>query len=258
MLKHFLFFGFIAVSAGMSHAQTVETETKKVNANLYDDTKMLYRNEMCGGIIAHSNGFGANFRKGVHVTGTRKRVFEAEFVSFKHPKEVKTNNPSFDNSKGYYYGKLNSFFILRPGFGYQNVIFSKPEKSGVEIRYVTFVGGSLGIAKPVYLQILRRTPIDNYYELSTERYDPAAHFPDNIYGRAPFSKGLNEIKLYPGGYVKAGLSFEYGALDDVVKAIETGITVDIYPKVVPLMATQRNQQVFVSLYLNFLYGRKWF
>lgn len=258
MLKRILFFGLITASAGVMHAQTVETETKKVNANLYDDTKMLYRNEMSGGLIAHSSGFGANFRKGVHVTGTRKRVLELEFVTYKHSKEVKTTNPSFDNSKGYYYGKLSSFFILRPGIGYQNVIFSKPEKSGVEIRYVTFLGGSLGFAKPVYLQILRRTPIDNYYELSTERYDPTMHFPDNIYGRAPFSKGLNEIKLYPGGYAKAGLTFEYGALDDVVKAIETGITVDIYPKVVPLMATQRNQQVFVSLYLNFLYGRKWF
>jgi len=239
-------------------AQVVDETTVKVNANLYDDTKLLYRNEMSIGGIVHSNGFGANFRRGQHVTGTRKRVLEIELVNYRHPKEVKTVNPAFDNAKGFYYGKLNSLLILRPGIGYQNVIFSKPEKSGVEIRYVTFIGGSIGLAKPVYLQILKRTPIDNYYDLATEKYDPALHFPDNIYGRAPYFKGFDEMKIYPGGYAKFGLTFEYGAFDDAVKAIETGVCVDLYPKVVPLMATQRNQQVFVSLYLHFLYGRKWF
>ncbi|TND03182.1 MAG: hypothetical protein FD123_3965 [Bacteroidetes bacterium] len=243
---------------GQLSAQKVETETVKVNANLYDDTKLLYRNEISGGLIIHSNGFGANFRRGKHITGTRKGVFECEFVNYRHPKEVKTVNPSYDASKGFYYGKLNSFLILRPGFGYQNVIFSKPEKSGVEIRYVTFIGGSLGFAKPVYLKILQQTPIDHYYDLTIEKYDPAIHYTDNIFGRAPYLKGFDELKLYPGGYAKLGLTFEYGVHDDAVKAIETGVCVDVYPKVVPIMANQRNQQVFVSLYLHFLYGRKWF
>lgn len=259
MLKRFLLSAVCipAAFAALS-AQKVETETVKVNANLYDDTKLLYRNEMSGGLIAHSNGFGANFRRGQHVTGTRKRVFEVEFATYKHPKEVKTVNPAFDNAKGFYYGKLNSVFLLRPGVGYQNVIFSKPERSGVEIRYVTFLGGSLCFEKPVYLQILKRTPIDNYYDLATEKYDPAVHYPDNIYGRAPYFKGFDEMKIVPGGYAKFGLTFEYGALDDAVKAIETGVCVDVYPKVIPIMATQRNQQVFVTLYLHVLYGRKWF
>lgn len=258
MLKRVCFSFTCLLAAGQLFGQQVETETVKVNANLYDDTKLLYRNEMSGGVLAHTNGFGVNFRRGRHVTGTRKAVFECEFVNFRHPKEVKTVNPSFDAAKGYYYGKMNSFLILRPGVGYQNVIFSKPEKSGVEIRYVTFIGGSLGLAKPVYLKILQPTPIDHHYDLVVQRYDPNVHYPDNIFGRAPYMKGFDEIKLYPGGYAKLGLTFEYGTLDDAVKAIETGICVDVYPKVVPIMAYQRNQQVFVSLYLHFLYGRKWF
>lgn len=181
-----------------------------------------------------------------------------EVCNYRHPKEIKTSNPSFDNAKGFYYGKLNSFFILRPGIGYQNVIYTKPEKNGVEIRYVAILGASLGFAKPVYLQILEDTPIPGNYAVVTEKYDPDRHFIDNIYGRAPFMRGLGEMKLYPGGYAKFGLNFEYGPLDDEIKSLEAGVCLDVYPKTVPLMATEKNSPVLLSLYLNFSWGRKWF
>ncbi len=243
--------------AGILHAQ-VETETKNVNANVYDEVKLLYRNEASGGLIVHTNGFGLNYRRGWHVTAARKRMFEIDLVTFRHPKEIKTVNQYYDHPKGYYYGKLNSLVILRPGFGYQNVIFTKPEHNGIEIRFVTFVGVSLGLAKPIYLEILEDTPIPQQKAVVTQRYDPAKHFQDNIYGRAPFMRGVGETKLYPGGYAKFGINFEYGSLDDDVKAVETGIIVDIYPKAIPLMATERNQQVLLSLYLSFNYGAKWY
>lgn len=223
-----------------------------------DGQKVLYRNEMAGGFVAHTEGVGVNFRRGKHVTGRRKRVFEIEFVNMRHPKEVKTVNPYFENSKGFFYGKLNTFQVLRPGIGFQNVIYSKADGRGVEIRYVTFLGGSIGFAKPVYLEILHETPVQFEYQLSTEKYDPDRHFIDNIYGRAPYFKGFDEMKIYPGGYAKLGLSFEYASFEEDVKAIEVGVCADVYPKVVPIMANTKNNQVFVSLYLNLLYGRKWF
>lgn len=237
----------------------VETQTVKTNANTYDEVKLLYRNEATFGLLAHTNGFGLSYRRGKHVTAARKRVFEIEAVNFRHPKEVKVVNPYFDHPKGYYYGKLNSFFILRPGIGYQNVIFTKPERNGIEIRYVAFLGASLGFAKPVYLEILEDSPIPGDDPLIVvQRYDPDKHFIDDIYGRGPFTRGFGEIKLHPGGYARFGFNFEYGALDDDVKSIETGICVDVYPKAIPLMANEHNHQVLVSLYLNFSYGRKWF
>jgi hypothetical protein len=224
-----------------------------------DEVKVLYRNEMSGGLLAHTYaGFGLNVRRGKHVTCFRKRVTEGEFTYIRHPKEVKTVNPTFDNSKGFFYGKLNSLLVLRFGEGFQNVIYSKPEKSGVEIRYVTMLGASLGIAKPVYLEILHLTSNQNEYTLTTERYDPAKHSIDQIYGRAPYFTGFGQSQLYPGGYAKLGLNFEYGSYDDDVKAIECGVVVDGYYKVVPIMANTSNRQVYIAFYLNFLYGRKWF
>jgi hypothetical protein len=241
------------------HPQEAPAVQGHYSESMGDQVKVLYRNEAVGGVLSHTySGFGLNFRRGKHVTGFRKRVVEGEFTYIRDPKEVKTVNPTFDNSKGFYYGKLNSLLVLRLGTGYQNVIYSKPEKSGVEIRYVGMVGFSLGIAKPVYLEILHMTNNQNEYTLSTERYDPSKYGINDIYGRAPYFTGFGQSKLYPGAYGKFGLNFEYGSYDDDVKAIECGVVVDAYPSVVPIMANTSNHQVFVALYINLLYGRKWF
>lgn len=239
------------------HGQ-VETQTVNVNSNVYDETKLLYRNEANMGFLVTTNGFGLAYRRGWHVTNARKRVFEIEMVTYRHQKETKTVNQYYDHPKGYYYGKLNSLFIIRPGFGYQNVFYSKPEHNGIEIRYVAFVGLSLALAKPVYLEILEPTPIQGQRLIVTERYDPTQHFIDNIYGRAPFMRGFGETKIHPGGYAKFGVNFEYGSLDNDIKALETGITVDAYPKAIPLMANEHNSPILISLYISFTYGGKWF
>ncbi|HLG01946.1 MAG TPA: hypothetical protein VI731_00020, partial [Bacteroidia bacterium] len=168
-------------------------------------------------------------------------------------------NPYYDHPKGYYYGKLNAFFILRPGFGYQSVLYTKPEQNGIEIRLVTIVGISLGLTKPVYLEILEDSPVTVPDKIViVQRYDPQKHFIDNIYGRGPFLRGFGEMKLHPGGYAKLGLNFEYARLDEDVKSLEVGMIADIYPREIPLMANELNKQVLLSLYLNFSFGRKWF
>jgi hypothetical protein len=268
MLQRFLISALIILPASVCfsqeqpnilHPAEAPATTGRYSQGMGDEVKVLHRNEMAGGLLAHTySGFGINLRRGKHVTGNRKRVTEGEFTYIRDPKEVKTVNPSFDNSKGFYYGKLNTLMVLRLGEGFQNVIYKKPEKSGVEIRYVTMIGVSLGIAKPVYLEILHPTSAANNYTLTTERYDPEKHTIDIIYGRAPFFKGFGESTIYPGGYAKLGLNFEYGSYEESVKAIECGVVVDAYPKVIPIMANETNRQVFIGLYINVLYGRKWF
>jgi len=212
---------------------------------------------MYGGIVVHSSSWGADLRTGKHKTGTRKRFWEAEFVGMKDGKEYKYN-PNYDNSKSYVYGKLNYFYILRLGKGIQKIINHKPFWGGVEVRYVGFAGLSLGITKPVYLYILNIS--NNIYEgytLTEEKYDPAKHDLDNIYGRAPFTKGLDQLHLYPGIYGKFGFNFEYGANDKFVKAIEVGAVVDSYFQNIPIMAYAKNKSYFVSLYFSVNFGGRY-
>lgn len=219
-----------------------------------ESLNVIYRNEATFGFILHSGGLGFNYRRAKHVTAKRKYIMEIDAVNMTSPKEFKASNRSYD-TRGYYYGKLNYMFIVRPGIGFQNTLFRKGDRKSVEIRYITMLGASLGILKPVYLEIL---VTDSLNPISTERYNPALHNQDNIYGRSPFLKGINNLNILPGGYIKLGLSVEYADESSSVKAIETGVIFDVYPKKVPIMAYDQNRQMLVSIYLHFIYGRRWF
>lgn len=218
--------------------------------------EVLYRNEMHGGAFIHTNGIGLFFRKGKHVTGKRMMFYEIEATNMKHPKGYRGVNPFEERARQYVYGKQNSFAIIRPGIGMQNVLHGKNRRKGVEVRYHTFVGPSIGLIKPVYLEIIKH---ENNQKINVvEKYDPQLHHLDNIYGKAPFLRGLGETRPQLGVYGKFGMSFEYSGYDDYVKAIETGIVVDAYTKKIPIMAETSNNQVFINFYISFLIGKREF
>ena len=125
----------------------------------------------------------------------------------------------------------------------------------MEIRYSYFAGTTLSFAKPVYLEIKKGT----YSTLpATERYNPDIHKQEDIFGKAPFFKGIDKTIIYPAAYAKLALSFEYADRYNALKAIETGAVIDVYPRAMPILAYNKRQQVFVSLYLKIIWGKKWF
>ena len=266
MIRKFLTFLFISLCCFHAVAQEVKDETKKeglkddlTRLKSGEDLNVLYRNESSFGVYIHTaGGIGLAYRRGFHVTAKRKRQYEIEVQNFKHPKEIKSINPYFENAKGFVYGKLNSLLILRPGLGIQNTLYQKSDKRSVEIRYSYFLGATLTFAKPVYLEIKKISIGNPDNPPTTELYDPNIHSIDEIYGKAPFFRGIEKTKIYPGGYAKLALSFEYADRYNGLKAVETGAVVDIYPRVIPIMAFNKNQQVFISLYLKFIWGKKWF
>ncbi|MCD4735772.1 MAG: hypothetical protein K8R53_06985 [Bacteroidales bacterium] len=218
---------------------------------------ILLLKEYSFGIIFHSQGWGANFTKGKNVNASRKRVFEFEFVEMKSPKQVRTINPYFSNSKSYVYGKLNTIFMIRGSYGFHKLLNRKPYWGGVELRLLYTGGFSLGVAKPIYLYIL--TPTSDFfdYQITEEKYDPEAHFVDNIFGRSPFTRGIDEISIYPGLHAKLGLSFDYGVYKTKVKALEAGVILDVFPEPVPIMAYNDAHYYFLTFYLSFNFGKRY-
>ncbi|MDD5695052.1 MAG: hypothetical protein PHD61_07080 [Bacteroidales bacterium] len=176
------------------------------------------------------------------------------------PKEVRVVNPYFTNAKSYAYGKLNSVFVLRGGYGFQRLIATKPYWGGIELRYFYIGGVSVGMAKPVYLNIINLVSISSYYyeyKLTTEKYDPDEHFTDNIYGRASFVKGFNELKVYPGIYGKVGFSFDFGAYSTSIKNLELGAIIDVFPNPIPVMAYNDKEYYFLTLFLSVSFGKRY-
>lgn len=220
------------------------------------DPNVLYRNEASFGVFAHSRGFGILYTRAKHITGTRKKLLEIQALNMKHPKEVKVSNNS-DNSKRFVYGKLNNILLFRAGVGYQTTLFKRADRKSVEIRTAYFLGGNITFAKPSYVLIYRENSLGGKYQQSV-RYDPAIHTIDSISGKGPLIDGLGEMKVYPGLYAKFNLSFEYAPYSNKVKAIETGVILDYYPKALPIMARNPAENFIVTVYVGFVFGKKWF
>jgi hypothetical protein len=230
---------------------------------IYDETRVLYRKEMLGGIMIHGDGWGLNFFHGKHRTARDRRMLGIEIVSMKHPKEIKSFNPYYEDSRGYFFGKQNSLMIVRPSYGRKHQITDKIRRSGVEVNYVWGIGPSIGLLKPVYLQIGKPDQFP-YESIAIERYDPTAHDVHNIYGRATWFRGLNEMQLHLGAFGRFGFNFEHSGQIAGIKALEVGTTIDAFPTVVPIMAERvgnteeviRNKQFFFGFYLSMQFGKK--
>jgi hypothetical protein len=255
MYKIILAFILVLVFSAVTFAQ--ETNDNATRIKNGEDVNMLYRNEQSFGIYVHSaGGIGVAYRRGKHVTGTKKKMFEIEMQNFRSPKEVK--NLSSYATNGYVYGKLNSVLLFRVGVGYQNIIYKKVEKKNVEVRFVTFVGLTAAFAKPTYLYIVNNVGTQGQTTTTIEKYDPTVDNQSNIYGKAPFSYGLENTKVLPAGYVKMGFSFDYADRYDAVKALEGGIIMDAYPQVLNLMAFSPQRNLLFSIYIKMIWGQKWF
>ncbi len=233
------------------------------------DMGFLLRKEKSGNVMLHTLGYGFGYRFGVNKTYYKNRMFEFDLLEMKAPEQTRRYNERYANPRSYVYGKLNSLFILRAGIGRQVLINRKPYWGGVEVRGFYYGGLDIGIAKPTYLYIAYYKVIDNQFILernSLERYDPITHFPYigvntnclcEIYGRGPILSGFNKIKLYPGLYAKGGFNFEFSAQNDRIKAIDVGVTVDVFPKPVPIMAFDDPNYFFLTGYLGFHFGKRY-
>lgn len=230
----------------------------RAQQTIYDETRILYKKELIGGIMLHGDGWGLHFMHGWHRTARDRRMLGVEIVGMKHPKEIKSFNPYYEDSRGYFYGKTNAFLIIRPTIGRKHQISDKIRRTGVEVNYVWGIGPSLGLAKPVYLQIGKPDNIP-YEMIVVERYDPVAHDVQNIFGRASWFRGLSELRLYPGAFGRFGFNFEYSGQTTGIKALEAGVTIDAYGTKVPIMAELEgveNKQFFLGFYVSLQFGKK--
>ena len=138
------------------------------------------------------------------------------------------------------------------------MLFEKLRENGLQIAVNWSVGPSLGFTKPVYLEVLKIDQFGQVLGNSIERYDPESHNLYNIYGRGPWSRGLTELKFHPGGFAKIGFEFEYSNERDLIRAIEIGSVLDVYATRIPIMTNIDNPFIFPTIYLNFIFGAKFY
>ena len=217
-----------------------------------DETHISYQREMFGGFIAHTQGWGLNFVSNYFKTVDKRVNYEIQINWMRNPKQKKIYNPYYRDAKGFFYGKLNSFFVVRALYGQRNVIGHKIRSKGVELGYTWGIGPSFGFLKPEYLEVI------NFDQniLEVVRYDPEKHDLGNIYGRASGLNGFDEIKFRPGLFLKLGLYVEYSSKKTGISGIEAGFALDAYLQEIQIMAFIKNQQFFPLFYINIFIGSK--
>ncbi len=216
----------------------------------------MFRQEAYGGLNFNTNGWGGSFYYSKHRTAFLKTLYTADLSFIKHPKEYKIFNPLDENSKSYVFGKMNSFATLDLGYGRKKIFYEKLREKGVQVSVNWTVGPSIGFVKPVYLEILKFNGIE-VVGIAEEKYDPESHNLTNIYGRAPNTRGISEMKFAFGAFLKTGINFEFSPVREGIKAVELGGKLSVYPQRVPIMANIDNKFLFTELYISLQVGKKY-
>ena len=235
--------------------------------------KVFYRNEWSLAPMLNSNGWGINYRFGLHLNASDKQLFEVDFAYMKDPKERKDYGVLGTNGTRYVDGKKNLAFDFRFGYGKQREITRKHDAGGVAIRYFYNYGPSLVLLKPIYYNIGELVPIPNdpFYSRWEPYPDPAKYDSQwasnniRIGGRASFFKGFDGIKVVPGAFAKFGFNFEFGGQDRVIHALEAGLIGEGFIKKVEIMdftyphisqkKSAQNQQFFLTIFVSYRFGR---
>lgn len=163
----------------------------------------------------------------------------------------------YGTGRRYKYGMLNSFCILRAGYGGLWILNDKPYWGGVQVS-VSYQGGfSLGLAFPQYVNVLYDTAGQ---DIRLERLDP-----DNprhkdisyILERGPVLKGLSGMRPYPGIYAKIGMNFEFGRSQERSHTLGIGVIYDCYFTRIPIMMEKKNPFGFLNFYIEYKFGKRY-
>lgn len=228
------------------------TRTLHAQGELNEEQKVFFRNEKSFAILLNTDGIGVSYRGAKRIDFRNKHLLEIDAGTLKDSKEYKQPSP-WQNGGSFIFGKLNSTFYIRAGMGHQHEIYKKADLGGIAIRYFYSAGPVLAIYKPIYYRVVYiLSPTEA--EVREEKFDASIAIPQDIYGKASFTKGLDETKVMPGLYAKAGFNFEYSKEDKIIHAVELGGQLNAFPVKIPIMARPDNKALFFSLFVSYRFG----
>ncbi len=259
-----LLFFLLSLCANGVVAQTTLLP-KQINSNL---AGIIYKSEWAVDVRLHTNGAALALNLGKIKTYYKTSYYHFELGYLKDPRERKQTKPVVglrQSAGSYVFGKQNSVFVLRGGYGVKRYLSEKEKRKGLAIGWNYEIGPSIALLKPYYLDLSYEYEGQNgvIYEIRSERYseENAETFLNDIkiFGSSGFFNGFNELGVVPGLQGKLGLHFAMGAFDKYVKAFEVGMMFDAYIKKIPIMVETENvsnKPYFVNLYLNLHFGKR--
>jgi hypothetical protein len=193
---------------------------------------------------------GISLRYAHKVKDNRFRTFTLDLVNIRHPKEKRTSSDSTNNS--YVYGKQNYFFVVRPSYGAEWLLFNKGDEEGVQVSWLVAGGPSIGILSPYYILY---GPSSNNYQIVPFNSLSTAN-PANTYGNAGLFYGLADAKIKGGLHLKTSLFFEASTWGETVSGAEIGLLAEVFSSEIVILPRSTNLQFFTSAFINIYFGMR--
>ena len=211
-----------------------------------------YKKSFVFGAKLLNDGYGVFFELGRASSVKKSLLYQLEIIERKHIKEDKQSNP-FINSIPFIYGKQNFFYPAKLGVQQQILLGNKSNKNGVSVTANYGGGISMALLRPYYLQVQKGN--DLIY-VKYDSPDSSLFLNGPIYGGPTFGKGWSDLTITPGLYAKTSVRFDYGAYNEIVSAIEVGLTGEYYSKKIPILLGNTQRQFFFSGFVAVLFGKR--
>lgn len=233
-----------------------ELKKERINAVIKQEEEGVIANKkhFLLGIKLNTDGYGLFVEKGLAKSVNRALLFQFDIAERKHPKENKQFNVQ-NNAGPYLYGKINFFYPIKLGVQQQFLLGNKGNKNGLSLTANVGGGLTLGLLRP-YLLAYDSMGIQIYRGLGKTTQDSVRFLTQPPTSGPNFGTGFNQSTLVPGAYTKASVRFDYGKYNEVVSAIEVGVTAEVYSKKIPQMVFSKNKNFFFSAYVSFLFGKR--
>lgn len=263
-LGFLLIFGALHLSIFLGAQQTFQPRPLTQS----DSKGIVFDQEFSVDLRLQTHGFALAINRGKIKTYYKTNYYHFEIGELKHPKEFRNTFDFSRNRDGasFIFGKRNNLYVVRMGWGQKRYFSEKAKKKGLAVGASYEFGPSIGLLKPYQLKLKYindpSTNIDDVTRIESYSEDNHEIYTDlnRISGAAGFGKGWNELKIRPGIQGKLGLHLDWGAFDEMVKAVEIGMMVDLFPKEIPILIpleANENKAYFLNLYLTLQFGKRW-
>jgi hypothetical protein len=238
-----------------------EERRQRINEMIKQEEEgvIAYHKHTAFGIRLNTDGYGAFLEFGRANSIKKALLFQLDISERKHVKEEKQTNIAIPTSP-FIFGKINYFYPVKLGVQQQILLGNKTNRNGVSVTGNIGGGISLALLRPYFLEVNDLANGTRKYI----RYESAdsAIFQDphelsslQVSGSG-LSKGWGQMKVTPGAYAKLGVRFDYGRFNEMLNAIEVGITADIYTKKIPQLLYATPKQFFFGAYVSILFGKR--
>jgi len=224
-----------------------------------EEGALIFNKQFLLGFKLNTDGWSAMYEHGKYKTITTTNTWFIEFGERKSHKEEKVSSDPFGTGftfgNPFVYGKRNNFYNFNIGIGQQKLIGGKGEKNGVAVSAIYGGGFSAGLLKPYYVTAI----IDG---TTGETRDVKYEGPnDTLFLNSPisavgFTKGIGETKFVPGLVAHAGLRFDYGRYNELLSALEVGVSAEFYTQNMPIMVDAPEKKFFYNAYIAIEFGSR--